>query len=108
MIILWQRLGNGFALFKPDKFWGKIIIMITAQQLTTLMPILQAQGFRFENSYSSRAIFTNGRNPEIYDLIIYLETPLPFAEVKSDGAPYRRLEASDFAEFETQIKLGVI
>jgi hypothetical protein len=82
--------------------------MITGLQLTRLIPILEAQGFRWENSDSMKAVFTNGDYPHRYDLIIYLETEMPLAEVNADGKPYRRFETMDFAELETKIKLGVI
>lgn len=82
--------------------------MITAQQLVTLIPILEAQGFRWENSDSSKAVFTNGNYPHLYELVIYLETEKPFAEVNADGKPYRRFETDTFAELEGKIKLGVV
>lgn len=82
--------------------------MISAEQINLLTPILAAQGFTWENSYADRAIFTNGRNPQIYWLTIYLQTEKPVAEVRRDDELYRTIEADDYAGFEGKIKAGVI
>jgi hypothetical protein len=82
--------------------------MISAEQINLLTPILAAQGFRWENSYATKAIFTNGRHPEIYWLTIYLQTEKPVAEVRRDDELCRTIEAEDYGDFEGKIKAGVI
>lgn len=82
--------------------------MISADQLSNLITILAAQNFRWENSDASKAIFTNGDYPHLYELVIYLETDLPLTEVNREGQPYLRFETKDFAELEGKIKAGVV